>query len=227
MKLKGFLLASILFCIHAAWSQTEPKVVVFDDNEGRIQTKSIFDHAENVFKFGFSEVSRGDFSFYYERHLFRHVSVEFGLGRTFVDYMGTIYNAVPVTFNDSRRNSDLGLSYSLSTRIYFYEPMEGWYVDFSFKQRKYNWEYYHSNINQTAFDFDEVYASESHRLRMPGISVGSLFYLSDHLAGELHVGVRYRSDELTRYSMTQGDYRVFETEPQFIPFFGFKLAYIF
>ena len=86
MKKIVLLFALLVSVCQIAYSQDEPKVVVFNQSE----KMEVNNTAKNLVKLSLLEPFTGDISLYYERGLGKNISAEFGLGMTIDDYMGSV-----------------------------------------------------------------------------------------------------------------------------------------
>lgn len=179
--MKTILLISFtLICIIA---QAQPRVVTFDSE----QEESLPKEETNVIKFNLPElITSGDYSLYYEKALFNKLSAEIGLGLTFGDKWGDF--ASDIFYYTSKEQDKIGLSFGAALRFYPSELFEDFYVAAEYKYRKYRWD---REVVELTPDYFQIKRKidESRRHSIARLNFGYIFFLTDQLSLDSHLGL--------------------------------------
>ena len=131
--IKSLFLLLVLLITLSAFTQDEPKVVVFNSSKS---TREATDF-KNLIKFGMLEPFSGSFSLYYERVLTDKFSAEIGLGLTIKDYLSIAFNDIGNLFSETSDEARLGPSFALGLRYYPSYIPEDFYVAAEFRYKRY------------------------------------------------------------------------------------------
>ncbi len=188
MKKIVLLFALLVSVCQIAYSQDEPKVVVFNQSE----KMEVNNTAKNLVKLSLLEPFTGDISLYYERVLGKNISAEFGLGMTIDDYMGSVLFEDEGFFVDDTKTSLLGYSFGLGFRYYPYAASDEFYFAPEFKYR-----YYHSEFGGSPFSAPIEESKSRANFR---ISVGYVYFFDDKIFIDYFGGVGVAANKYSRYT---------------------------
>jgi hypothetical protein len=185
----------LTFCWVVAYSQDDPKVIVFKpDDNGPNKSGGLMGDQSNILKLGVAEMFLGDYSLFFERALADFASFEVGAGFT----KRRDPSIGPFNFDiledmtvPDELISRLGSSFSLGFRLYPDYVLEDWYFSVEVKWRNYNW----TNSGYSVYDWDTQTSSsigpvdESFRVFYPRVSSGYSAVFGDRLVVDYFGGI--------------------------------------
>jgi len=210
----------LCFTFFVSISFAQPRVVTFGNEEENSINQST---RQNALKLNIFEFISGDFSLYYERKLHEKISVEAGLGMTYVDIYGLIAYADILSPFDILIQPRMGFSYKISGRFYPIETFERVYVSPELKFRKYVWD------RQIYQDFSptQTTVSEERTYFIPRLSIGYAVSYNNNLYFDWTLGIGINSVSEIRYEneTLELNHIVRNSRPRL--HLGLKVGYIF
>lgn len=220
--MKRTLLFACLLLSMAGYSQKSSSVTVFTDEDTQaIDNSGTYSSVmHNVVKWNIGLLGRGAFFAEYEREIFPMMSIESGLGITYLDGVNFIYQDMNGDGSSYYQTPGYGPAVSLRTRFYPSEmnDMEGFYASIAGQARWYN--------NKTILDSKTYNTGTAMKDVHFALGWQLESYMFDELYYDFYFGVALRS---IKEHYVNGTKRKVESETINRPAFvlGFKLGYPF
>jgi len=211
----------LLLCL-SAYSQTEPKVIVFkpdseDSDDNRMPEL-------NSIKLGLIEAIYGSYSVYYERAIHKHFTLDVGLGATFSNTIMTLeprFEFRPIGISSEYFTYNYGRSFSFGGKYYLSESFDEYYFAFSYFSRSYIWEHFPNGDKGKTLTYNENF-----KMSAPQILFGYSWLGDAGLVLDTYAGIGFTKFSADLYSTDSDKIESYtETLPTFR--FGMKLGIVF
>jgi hypothetical protein len=224
--LKPTILIFFIVFSSCLYAQDDPKIIVHKSQKEK--EKELNSSKKNTLRLSPLELFSGDLPIYYERVISKKLSIELGIGLTYIDFLGNLATTEYTPIPAGDRSAKLGYSYFVGIQYYPSEVLKKLYFSAQLKYRIFNWERLKYENSQT------IQLESTKSYLMPRLNIGYIAHLSNIFTFEYFGGFGLASvkntvsGDIYNDDTNEFEYTMFEKDRLKLRIhFGFKMGILF